>query len=380
MADLTDPILVLNAGSSTLKASLVAGGAALATTEIAWPGGGDDAGTAPGIVEAARAQLGGTPVAVGYRVVHGGAGGIRPLRVDDALVARIEALDPLAPLHNRRAAAVIRAGRVAFPDIPHVACFDTAFHATLPEAAWRYPLPADWVARWELRRYGFHGLSVTWAVLRAAHLLGRPVGELEMVVAHLGSGASVTAVAGGRSVDTSMGFTPAEGLMMGTRAGSVDPGIIVHLATAGLSPDELGDGLAHRSGLLAIGGTSDVRELEERASGGDEAARLALAMFAHRAAAGIAAVATSLERLDAIVFTGGIGEHSAAMRQAIVERLATLRVPARLASAVADDRVLADGPPAVLAVRAREDLVIASEALATMRAVPTPDATSEPTR
>ena len=133
--------------------------------------------------------------------------------------------------------------------------------------------------------------------------------------------------------------------MMGTRAGSVDPGIIVHLATAGLSPDELGDGLAHRSGLLAIGGTSDVRELEERASGGDEAARLALAMFAHRAAAGIAAVATSLERLDAIVFTGGIGEHSAAMRQAIVERLATLRVPARLASAVADDRVLADGPP-----------------------------------
>ena len=184
-------------------------------------------------MEAARAQLGGTPIAVGYRVVHGGARGIRPLPVDDALVARIEALDSLAPLHNRRAAAVIRAGRVAFPDIPHVACFDTAFHATLPEAAWRYPLPADWVARWELRRYGFHGLSVTWAVRRAAQLLGRPVGELEMVVAHLGSGASVTAVAGGRWVDTSMGFTPAEGLMMGTRAGSVDPGIIVHLGDGG---------------------------------------------------------------------------------------------------------------------------------------------------
>jgi acetate kinase len=368
MADLTDPILVLNAGSSTLKASLVAGGTALATTEIAWPAGGEDAGTAPGIVEAAGAQLGGTPVAVGYRVVHGGADGTRPLPVDDALVARIEALDPLAPLHNRRAAAVIGAGRVAFPDIPHVACFDTAFHATLPEVAWRYPLPADWVARWELRRYGFHGLSVTWAVRRAAELLARPAEDIRLVVAHLGSGASVTAVDGGRSVDTSMGYTPAEGLMMGTRAGSVDPGFLVHLAAAGVAPDELGDGLAHRSGLLAIGGTNDVRALDERASRGDEPARLALAMFAHRAAAGIAAVATSLERLDALVFTGGIGEHSATVRQAIVDRLATLGVPAELSAATADDAVLAAGPPAVLVVAAREDLVVAAQVVALLGA------------
>ena len=361
MADLSDAILVLNAGSSTLKASIVAGQAAIAASEVAWPDGSDDASTAPGVVEAARTELGGAPVAVGYRVVHGGPDGTRPLPVDDALIARIEALDALAPLHNRRAAAVIRAARAALPDLPHVACFDTAFHATLPEVAWRYPLPAAWVERWQLRRYGFHGLSVTWAVRRAAELLGRPAEELGLVVAHLGSGASVTAVAGGRSVDTSMGFTPAEGLMMGTRAGSIDPGILVHLAEAGVAPDELGDGLAHRSGLSAIGGTSDVRDLEERASRGDDAARLALAMFARRAAAGIAAVATSLERLDALVFTGGIGEHSAGVRQAIVERLATLRVPTRLAAATGGDAVLTDGPPAVLVVAAREDLVVAAQ-------------------
>jgi acetate kinase len=262
----------------------------------------------------------------------------------------------------------MRAARDALPALPHIACFDTAFHATLPEAAWRYPLPADWVARWELRRHGFHGLSVRWAVQRSSDLLGCASTELDLVVAHLGSGASVTAVAGGRSVDTSMGFTPAEGLMMGTRAGSVDPGLLVHLAAAGVTPDELGDGLAHRSGLLAIGGTNDVRALDGRASRGDEPARLALAMFAHRAAAGIAAVATSLARLDALVFTGGIGEHSATVRQAIVDRLATLGVPAELAAATTDDAVLAAGPPAVLVVAAREDLVVAADVVALLGA------------
>jgi acetate kinase len=204
---------------------------------------------------------------------------------------------------------------------------------------------------------------VAWATRRTAELLDRSATDLRLVVAHLGSGCSVTAVEAGRSVDTSMGYTPYEGLMMGTRSGSVDPGILLHLLRAGLSPEDVADGLAHRSGLLAVAGTAGAREIEARAADGDPAATLALEMFTRRAAGAIAAAATTLTGLDAVVFTGGIGEHSAAVRAAVLHRLHRLGVPATH-DATDGDAVLASGPPAVVVVVAREDLVVASEVTA----------------
>ena len=353
-------VLVLNPGSSTLKAALLDAerGDVVAEAMLEWPA--REAGATDVVGSALERLPGQAAEAVGYRVVHGGSRYRAPARVDDALLEAVIALDALAPLHNRRAAAVMRAGRELLPALPHVACFDTAFHADLPEDAWRYPLPADWVERWGIRRYGFHGLSVTWAIRRAAELLGRPREDLALVVAHLGSGCSVTAVDGGRSVDTSMGFTPYEGLMMGTRAGSVDPGILLRLAGDGVSVNELAEGLAHRSGLSAMAGTSDMREIERRADAGDAMATLAVVMFARRAAGAIAAASTALPRVDALVFTGGIGEHSATSRAAIVARLGALRVPQALTAAEGDS-VIAMGPPAVIVVAAREDRVIAEE-------------------
>ena len=357
-------VLVLNAGSSTLKASLVEGetDATDGSVTVDWPAADDDADRVSAVLEEALAQLGSAD-AVGYRVVHGGARYTLPSRVDDALRAEVERLDRLAPLHNRRAALVMRAAVNRLPDLPHVACFDTAFHATLPEAAWRYALPADWVDAHGIRRFGFHGLSVAWSARRAAELLGRGVSMLGLVVAHLGSGSSVTAVDGGRSAWTSMGYTPSEGLVMGTRSGSVDPGILVELLRAGVDVESLAEGLAERSGLLALGGTASARQLEAAADAGDARARLALDVYARSAAAAIAAATTVLPRLDALVFTAGIGENSAAVRGAVVALLGVLGFGADLRDADGD-AVIADGPPAVLVVEAREDLVIASEVAA----------------
>ncbi len=354
-------ILVLNPGSSTLKAALLDSedGTSLGDVTVEWPAGDEGA---TDVVSGALARL---PVeaaaGVGYRVVHGGSRYRGPALVDDTLIEAVIELDSLAPLHNRRSASVMRAGRELVDRLPHVACFDTAFHASLAEDAWRYPLPADWVEPRGIRRYGFHGLSVAWAVGRAAELLGRTSDDLAMVVAHLGSGCSVTAVDAGRSVDTSMGYTPFEGLMMGTRSGSIDPGILLRLMRDGLTVDDLADGLAHRSGLLAVGGTAGARELEERAAGGDERAGLAVAMFARRAAAAVAAAATALPRIDALVFTGGIGEHSAAVRGQIARRLGSLGVNSDLDEA-AGDAVVGHGAVAVVVVHAREDRVIAAQA------------------
>ena len=374
-------ILVLNAGSSTLKASLIElpqDGAGLtvlparASAEVAWGADStkvaDRSARVAELVDRLRAEAGGGPIdAVGHRVVHGGGRFSAPSLVDEAVLEGIRAVRDLAPLHNGVALDAIEAARSALADVPHVACFDTAFHATLPEEAWRYPLPRDWYDRFGVRRYGFHGLSVAWSAGRAAELTRRPVDDLGLVVAHLGSGCSVTAVQGGRSVDTSMGWTPLEGLMMGTRAGSVDPGILVRLLEGGaVSPRELGEALDHGSGLLAVAGTADMRSIEAAAEADAAPAALALSMFVRRVAAGIAAAATSLERLDAIVFTAGIGERSARVRAEVVARLGALGVGAIADPDGGEDAVLSQpgARVSVLRIAAREDLVIARETAA----------------
>lgn len=367
-----DRILVLNAGSSTLKASLLRRAAAvpIGAVTVGWNG---EAATVDATLALVLAELGDPPPAsllgIGHRVVHGGPDLVAPATVDDRVLAAIEAVTPLAPLHIPPALAVIRATAARLPAVRQVACFDTAFHARMPETSVRYPVPADW-SEAGIRRYGFHGLSVEWAVGRAAGLLGAGVGELRLVVAHLGAGASVTAVDRGRSVHTSMGYTPLEGLMMGTRSGSIDPGILLTRLRDGggrggtwaETADRLEADLVHRSGLLAIAGSADMRDLVARSALGDRAARLAIAMFADRAAAGIASGATRLSGLDAVVFTGGIGEHAGGVRAAIVRRLGVLGIAPIGPAAGRADRILGRrGPrPVVLRITAREDLVIAA--------------------
>jgi acetate kinase len=372
------PVLVLNTGSSSLKATVLdpPDRSVLAATSVDL---GDDVtrGQDPvGAVARALDHLGvaGVDVArigsVGHRVVHGGVRFAGPTVVDDGVLAAIEDLAVLAPLHNAVAAATIRAAQDALPGATHVAVFDTAFHATLPSEAIAYAVPQSWARDWGIRRFGFHGLAVEWASRRTAELLGRAPAELRIAVAHLGSGCSVTAVEGGRSVDTSMGMTPLEGLVMGTRAGSLDPGILLALLRDGRrSLVELTDDLDHRSGLLGLSGRSaDVRELLEAETRGDSAARLALAVFVRRAAAGVAAAATALSGLDAVTFSGGIGENSAVIRGRIAERLGVLgvrRLPKEPSDAdaggTASDRVIdqREGRPAIVRVAAREDVVIA---------------------
>jgi acetate kinase len=309
-------------------------------------------------------------VAVGHRVVHGGERFTAPVAIDDETLAGLDDLADLAPLHNPIAVAVIREARTRLPGSPHVAVFDTAFHATLPVEARRYPVPDDWLIDHGIRRFGFHGLSVEWSTRRTSDLLGRPVRDLRLIVAHLGGGCSVTAVDGGRSVDTSMGLTPLEGLMMGTRAGSIDPGIAFRLHRGGMPLDEIEHRLEHESGLLGVGGTDDMRTLLRGESGGDDRAALAIALFVRRAAGAIAAAATTLPTLDALVFTGGIGEHAATVRSRICGRLGMLGVSTPGADAPEGDHVLGRGPerPTVIKVHAREDIVIANAALAAIGA------------
>ena len=363
-------ILVLNAGSSTLKASVLdtPRREPVATETVDW---GADATKAEdrdaGVQDLlGRLVVSGVPIgsieAVGHRVVHGGPRFHEPVLVDDAIIADLDALTALAPLHNPVAIETIRVARRAVPDVPHVACFDTAFHAMLEPVAYRYPVPDQWFVEWGVRRYGFHGLSVAWSVRRAGELLDRDPVSLRLVVAHLGSGCSVTAVDGSRSVATSMGMTPLEGLMMGTRAGSIDPGIMLGLLQDGhRTTDELAEDLDHRSGLLAIGGTSDMRALLDAADGGDDKASLAIEMFVRRAGEGIAAAATNLPALDALVFTGGIGEHAGSIRVGIVQRLALLGIASVPADDTDDDARLspAGASPAVLRIAAREDVIVA---------------------
>jgi len=380
-------VLVLNVGSSSLKGSIIdtVDLAALAKAEVSL---GTDATRQKRIARTVRlllSKLGvippdpgpppqggrGYPVeAVGHRVVHGGTRFRSAVWVDERVLKGIEALAEFAPLHNPVAAATIRAARSALPKLPQVAAFDTAFHATLSEEQYLYPVPWRWHREYGIRRFGFHGLSVEWSTRRAAELLGRPAAELALVVAHLGSGCSVTAVLNGQSVATSMGLTPMEGLMMGTRSGSIDPGILLYmLRTRRTGWRELETALDHEAGLVGVfGRAAGMRELEKAAGEGNKRAQLAIDMFVGRAAAGIAAVATALPRLEALVFTGGIGEHSALVRSAIVGRLASLGLPSVPMTDVRNDAVISrsGNGGAVIRIEAREDAVIARQVDALM--------------
>ena len=304
--------------------------------------------------------------AIGHRVVHGGAEFVAPTRIDATAEHRLQALGELAPLHNPPALEAIRATMRMRPATPNVACFDTAFHASLPAEARTYALPAAWVERWGLRRFGFHGLSHAYASRRAAELLGRPIEELRLVTAHLGAGASLAAIQAGRSIDTTMGFTPLEGLVMATRSGSVDPGLILWLQQSGrLTATEVEHGLEHAAGLLGISGQSgDMRAILAGVQAGDENCRLAFDVYSHRLASGIAAMAASLGAIDALVFTGGVGENRAEVRAETCRRLAFLglALDEDANRAARPDCVIADGQTEVpiLVVGAREDLEIAA--------------------
>ena len=364
-------VLVLNAGSATLKATVVdlPDAEPLFHRSVDWePRRGSGVAHAVAEVLESAASSGIDPssmTAVGHRVVHGGERFAAPTILDDDIVAALDEVADLAPLHNPIAIETIRVARQRLPRIPHVAAFDTAFHATLPDVARRYAVPTAWVQDHGIRRYGFHGLSVEWSVSRTAKLLDRQSSDLRIVVAHLGGGSSVTAVEGGHSIDTSMGLTPLEGLMMTTRAGSIDPGIVFRLMRGGMASDDIEQDLEHGSGLLGVAGTSDMRRLLAQESAGHPRAILAIDLFVRRAASGIAAVATSLSTLDALVFTGGIGEHAAPVRARICDRLRLIGVPTIEAVEVDGDAILERGRTGttVVKVHAREDLMIARATL-----------------
>jgi acetate kinase len=378
-------VLVLNSGSSSVKYQLLDLGAG-------GPSGDPDVRRlARGTVERVRdhdaavdavlddlaAHLAeGPPLAVGHRVVHGGDRFSAPAVVDDDVLAAVDQLAALAPLHNPAAAAGIRAARDRLPGVPQVAVFDTAFHATLPASARTYAVPGEWRERYGVRRYGFHGTSYAHLVREASRALGRPAGDVDLVALHLGNGASACAIRGGRSVDTSMGLTPLAGLVMGTRSGDVDPSVPGHLArVAGLTPQEVDDALEHASGLVGLAGAGDMRDVLQRRADGDSDAALAVDVYCHRVKTYVGAYLAVLGRADAVVFTGGVGENAAPVRAASLAGLEGFGIavdPARNAAGAQrgeDGRgarpVSPDGAAVpVLVVPADEELEIARQAAA----------------
>jgi acetate kinase len=333
-------ILVVNAGSTSLKLSLVE----------------------PDDASSPIASLGEAPAgvsAVAHRIVHGGERFSAPVVIDSAVEAELGVLRELAPLHNGPALAAIADAKRALPGVPHVAVFDTAFHATMPEAATLYAVPRRWHDEWGIRRYGFHGLSVQWAA--------EQVRALRLVVCHLGGGCSVTAVAEGRSIDTTMGFSPLDGVPMATRSGGIDPEIVLHLLRRGrLDAGEIEHALERESGLLGLSGVS--ARVEELERSPEPNAGLALEVFARRVGGAVAAMAAALDGLDALVFTGGVGEHSAGVRAAVCNCLRFAGVeldPHRNADAEPDAEVAADGSSVrIVVLRAREDVIAARAARA----------------
>jgi acetate kinase len=359
-------VLVVNAGSSSLKLRLLGpDDEVVADREVErWDGDPDHAE----IADFVRTLDAGAIDAIGHRIVHGGTRFRAATPIDDDVVAAIEDLTALAPLHQPRAVAGVRATARLLPSVPAVACFDTAFHATLPAAAATYALPAAWNNHFGLRRFGFHGLSHAWAARRAPELLGRGQEELLLVTAHLGAGASLCAVDAGRSVATTMGFTPLEGLVMATRSGDVDPGLLLWLQQHGEIPaEELTDALERRSGLAGLSGTSgDMRDVLAGVDAGDAAARLAYDVWQHRLRAGVASMAAAMGGVDALVFTGGIGEHAERARADVCAGLGFLGLSV---DAGADAETRGDGVigERVVVVTAREDRQIAAEVRALLR-------------
>ena len=342
--------LVVNAGSSSLKLALLGDGDdPIAVRELDAPADRVDPAE---LTEALRGAGLEDADAAGHRIVHGGERFREAVEVDAEVRRELEALTALAPLHQPKSLSALDAVSAALPEIPVVACFDTAFHATMPPAATTYALPAEWRERWGLRRFGFHGLSHSYIARRVPELVGAPAAELRIVSCHLGAGASLCAIAGGRSVDTTMGFTPLEGLVMATRSGSVDPGLLLWLLEhAGVSEHELASALEHDAGLKGLAGTADMRAVLAARAAGEERAALAIAVYLHRLRAAIAAMVAAIGGVDVIAFTGGVGEHSEEIRKEAVAGLEFLGTA-----------------PEVQVVPAREDLEIAHQTQAVLGA------------
>lgn len=395
-------VLVLNAGSSSLKYSLVDAetGSAPATGSVERIGEargllrhstGDgrhtSEGAFPTIEEALAAALDAfatygpslpdsNVVAVGHRVVHGGSRFADPALVDDALIEEVRKLVPLAPLHNAANLEGLRVARRLFPDVPQAAVFDTAFHQTMPPVAYTYAVPQAWREEHRIRRYGFHGTSYAFVSREAARLLGRPVDETNLIVLHLGNGASAAAIRGGQSVDTSMGFTPLEGLVMGTRSGDLDPAIHAHLCRElGWSVDAVDNALNRDSGLKGLTGHTDIREVLALRAQGDEAARLAFDVYAYRIRKYVGAYLAVLGSVDAVVFTAGVGQHTPELRAsslAGLERFGIEIDQARNTEPLHGPRAISTGvsPVQVLVVPTNEEWEIARQALAVVRGRP----------
>lgn len=387
-------ILVLNCGSSSVKFAVLdpesprevplsglverLGSSEASATfqhagekkQFALPGGSYEAAFEAISAELGRLGLRDQVQAVGHRAVHGGAVFSAPARITPAVLAAIRACVPLAPLHNPANIAGIEAAQAAFPTLPQVAVFDTAFHQTMPPVAYRYAVPESWYTQHGVRKYGFHGTSHQYVAQEAARMLGKPLEAVNLVTAHLGNGCSASAVQGGKSIDSSMGLTPLEGLVMGTRSGDVDPGLHDYIARqAGLTLTQITSALNKESGLLGLSGlTNDMRELEAAAAAGHERAQLAVNIFVYRLAKTIAALSVPLERVDALVFTGGIGENSAPVRAATLGRL-------KLLGFKLDDQanaravrgqgglITTQGSTPALVVNTNEELMIARETL-----------------
>lgn len=355
-------VLVVNAGSSSLKLTLLDGDdQVIAARELDARGDLDQ----PAVRDALSAGLDAAD-AIGHRIVHGGEQFVAAVRVDAEVEAALRALTDLAPLHQPKSLTALDAVSAQLPKIPAVARFDTAFHAGLPPAAATYALPAAWRERWPIRRYGFHGLSHSWVARQAPQMLKRPPGGLRLVSCHLGAGASLCAITDGRSVDTTMGFTPLEGLVMATRSGNVDPGLPLWLLQhTGITEGELASALEHDSGLKGLAGSGDMRVVLARAGDGDAASTLALEVWAHRLRGLIAGMTAALGGLDALIFTGGIGERSAPLRARAVQGLGFLGLAIdaeRNQTAHGDRELTADGAMTrTLVIKAREDLEIARQ-------------------
>lgn len=370
-----DQILVLNAGSSSLKLGLfdATGEEQLAERQISW-----DGDAAPGYDVALREAMASIDasrvVAVGHRVVHGGAQFTAAVLLDPAIHARIEALTSLAPLHNGPALAVIDEVTRLLPGVPQVAAFDTAFHTTLPPQAYLYALPYEWHERWGIRRFGFHGLSHAYSAGRASELLGRPAEQSKLVTCHLGSGCSLAAVAGGRSIATTMGYTPLDGLVMATRSGAVDPGLLTSLlAEHRLTLPELENALYHQSGLKGVSGCSgDMRQILAARATGNIRAALAFDLYVARLREGIGAMAAALAGIDALVFTGGVGENTPEVRAAACGAFACIGLALDAAANIAatPDAVVSTPESAVRVVvlHTREELMVARETVRVLRA------------